>query len=428
MRPVTGSHSDGNKGDLRFDELLGRVVTRDSTAAERLSLSASGSSCSPLARLPLVTDAYGRLRRNGAAGRPTRGDEELRDVETALRSTLAGRLGAAWVTVRPASGAGATLAVLAAVAGTAGNTVACLSPDAGGSPAVPPLIRRLGLNAVTIESRTGHEFDLERFAETMQAARPSVLYVDDSQRLFPVPLARLVAVTREVAPETHIHVDVSGALTFLLGEIARSPLEVGADSLSTATDRGFPGPRKGFIAVARVDLAPAVERAESDLAGGDDVTDVVTLALALDELEHFGTRHYAANIVHVRDTLATALGAHGFEPERHRGCYSGGQHLWLNTGRAGVDAREYRVRLGELGIDVDTPDGAAGPPERCLRIGVQDLALRFWENAEIEDLVGVMCAALDAEFDVENLGKRTKSLVDRVPYAFRFKQSGVSRR
>src|SRR6185436_6188532 len=99
-----------------------------------------------------------------------------------------------------------------------------------------------------------HTIDFDRVAESLRDQRPTLVYVDQSNCLFPLDVRTLVETTRRVAPETLVHVDCSHWLGLVLGGQMPNPLALGADSFGGSTHKPFPGPQKAIVATNRSDL------------------------------------------------------------------------------------------------------------------------------------------------------------------------------
>ena len=246
--------------DLSAIERVLDVLQRHEHKAKHvINMVPSENSLSALARLPMLLDVYHRYFFN-ASGAPDqwafRGSQDVGCLEVDCAVRLLQELtGAAHVNVRPLSGLNGMAMVLSALGGPAGSTVLSVAPEQGGHYATAKLAGRLGLVSRFMTGPDAHTIDYDAVGSTIRTSHPSLIYVDQSNCLFPLDVARLVEVTRGGTSETIVHVDCSHWLGLVLGGALPNPLALGADSFGGSTHKTFPGPHKAIVATNRRDLA-----------------------------------------------------------------------------------------------------------------------------------------------------------------------------
>ncbi len=373
----------------------------------------SENAMSGLAKLPLLLDTYHRYffnelhdpgRWHFPSGAPAA------DVETSVTIPLLRELArAGHVTVRPLSGLNGMLLVLAALGGPPGSTVATIAQENGGHYATEGIAGRLGQRVVTLAGPNPHELDYEGVTRVVAAHRPALVYVDQSNCLFPVDVARLVAAARAADPGVLVHVDASHWMGLILGGVFANPLECGADSFGGSTHKTFPGPQKAVFCTNRDDVADRIRQAQDYLISSHHFGAVLSLGLALAEFRDLGGAEYAGRVVANTRRFGGLLHDRGLPVVAAERGFTAGHQLWLDTEAAGLPAREAAGRLYRAGIRVNFQD-LPGLPRPAVRIGLNEVTYRGLGKAEVEELSDVFAAAVTDSAPASVLAARTAAL------------------
>lgn len=409
---------------LTIEEVLRLLDRNEALARDSINMVPSEASTSPLAKLPLLLDVYHRYFFNDRE-LPTdwhfRGSQAVSSLETRLSLVLLRELtGAAFVNLRPLSGLNGMTLILSGLAGPPGSTVMCLSLEQGGHYATVHIAKRLGLQTCLITGPDPHTIDYDGVARTLELERPGLVYVDQSNSLFPLDIARLVEVVREVAPGTLVHMDVSQWLGLVLGRQFPHPLELGADSFGGSTHKTFPGPQKAIFATNREDLAEQVHGVQMFMISSHHFAASIALGIALLEFKECGGEVYARRVVENTRLLGAELTARGLAVEAADRGFSAGHQLWIRTAPTGIDAFEASDRLYESGLRVNAFPFLPGIREPVIRIGVNEATYHGLTEADVPELADIFTAAVFDRAPTAKLAARTAALRRRyrLPYAF----------
>jgi len=350
-----------------------------------------------------------------------RGSQDVAQLETKYAIKLLQEFtGVRYVNLRPLSGLSGMAMVLSALGGGRGSKVLSVAPQQGGHYATSALAARLGLGTCFIKGFDAHTIDYEGVARTLRDHRPSLIYIDQSNCLFPLDVRQLVEVTRDVAPDTLIHVDVSHWLGLVFGGQIPNPLALGADSLGASTHKSFPGPHKAIVATDREDIWDKLHRAQYEMISSHHFGAAISLAIALLEFKECGGADYASNVVRNAKELGRRLHERGIAVEAADRGFSSGHQLWIRTAPSGVDAYEASDRLYRSGIRVNAFPELPGIPERVIRIGVNEATYHGLEPHDMTELADIFIAAILDAAPVDGLAERVATLRSHhcLPYAF----------
>jgi glycine/serine hydroxymethyltransferase len=407
-----------------IEAVLEALQRHEGEARQVLNMVPSESSCSTLAKLPMLLDVYHRYFFNTDEAPDNwafRGAQDVARLETELTVALLRQLtGAPYVNARPLSGLSGMAMVLSALGGAVGGRVMSVAPQQGGHYATAGLAARLGLEACFITGPDPHTIDYAGVASTLSEMRPRLIYVDQSNCLFPLDVAQLVAVTREVAPETIVHVDCSHWLGLVLGGAFPNPLHQGADSFGGSTHKTFPGPHKAIVATARRDLWERLFAAQYHMISSHHFAAVISLGIALLEFKECGGSRYAQLVIENTRALATALHARGMDLVGADRGFSRGHQLWLRTATLGIDAVQASDRLYTAGIRVNVLSDLPGIPEPALRLGVQEATYHGLTAADMDELAAVFTAAVQGLSPAGALAARVAALRRRYQRPFSY--------
>jgi glycine hydroxymethyltransferase len=416
----------------RIREVLDVLDRHERQARRVINMVPAENSTSGLAKLPLLLDVYHRYFFNVAEAADDwsfRGSQDAAWLETGLALKLLREMtGASHVNLRPLSGLSGMAMVLSALGGKTGSTVLTVSPRQGGHYATGGLAARLGLRTCHITGPDAHTIDYEAIDQTLREHRPTLVYVDQSNCLFPLDVKRLVEAVRRTAPATLIHIDCSHWLGLVFGGQFPNPLTLGADSFGGSTHKSFPGPQKAIVATNRQDLWDRIYQAQYEMISSHHFAAVVSLGIALLEFKECGGAEYAANVMYNAQELGRQLFARDLDvvaPERG---FTAGHQLWIRAVPCGVDATTASNRLYQAGIRVNAFPELPGIPEPCLRIGVNEATYHGLRPEDMTELADVFAAAVLARAPAATLARRVAALRGRYyqPYCFPLRDERMS--
>lgn len=410
---------------IRLEDVLSLLDRNEQLAARTLNMVPSENSMSTLAKLPLILDAYHRYFFNDREASNEwnfRGSQEIAQLETQLTLVLLRELTtASCVNLRPLSGLSGMTLVLAALGGPSGSTILTVHPDQGGHYATASIAARLGLRTCFMHGPDAHTIDYDAVATTLRMERPRLVYVDQSNCLFPLDVQRLVEVVRSVAPDTLVPVDASHWMGLVLGQQFLNPLALGADSFGGSMHKTFPGPQKAIFATNNERLAEQVRATQFFMISSHHFAASLALGLALLEFKECGGAEYARTMIDNTQELGRQLYDRGLGVYAVERGFSAGHQLWIRTAPLGVDAFEASDRLYAAGIRVNVFSELPGINEPVLRVGVNEATYHGFEPAQMPELSDIFTAAIQGSTPSEQLAERVHALraSRRMKYCYR---------
>jgi glycine hydroxymethyltransferase len=411
--------------DLRnIQRILDVLEQHEKQANQIINMVPSENSMSALAKLPMLLDVYHRYFFNVAEAPDEwsfRGCQDVAKLETELAIPLLRELtGARYVNLRPLSGLSGMAMVLSALGGGQPSTVLSVSPEQGGHYATAALAARLGLRTRFMTGPDAHTIDYDGVATSLRQEQIRLIYVDQSNCLFPLDVARLVSVSRQVSPDTLIHVDCSHWLGLVLGGQFPNPLDVGADSFGGSTHKTFPGPQKAVVVTDRVDVWDMLSKAQYEMISSHHFASAISLGMAMLEFKECGGRRYALNVVRNTRELGRRLHQLAVDVVGAERGFSSGHQLWIRTGLSGVDAYEAGDRLYRAGLRVNAFPWLPGVPEKVIRIGVNEATYHGLGIEDMGELAEIFAAAVYDRAPSDKLSERVARLRARYSHAFEF--------
>ena len=411
--------------------ILKQLDQHQARAARTLSMVPSENSMSTLAKLPMLLDLYHRYFFNdGDADEPWefRGVEELAPLETEFARPLLRELaGAEFVNVRALSGLNLMTLTLSALGGPPGSTVMLLSRLQGGHYATASVAARLGLKVCYATGPDAHTLDEGELVKTLQSEQPTLVYIDQSNALFPLDSAWLAGVVRRASPQSLLHIDASHWMGLVLGRQLPNPLAVGAHSFGGSTHKTFPGPQKAVFATNQRELHARFRATQQYMVSSHHFGATLSLALALLEFKHCGGERYTAQVVENTRRFGAALDRRGMDLDGKERGFSAGHQLWIRTRTSGVDAYVASQRLFDAGIRTNAYASLPGIPEPVLRVGFNEPTYHGFGTAETEELADIFTAAIFQRQPAAELAERVATLRAhrRSPYAFPLEDNGL---
>jgi len=356
----------------------------------------------------------------GYPGRRYYGGCEWVDISEQLAIDRAMELfGAEHANVQPHSGSQANAAVYHALL-EPGETIMGLSLAHGGHLTHGMKINvsgRLYHIAAYEVDRVSGLIDMDELARLAREHRPKLLLAGWSAYPRQLDFARF----REIADEVGalLMVDMAHFAGLVAAGLHPSPLEHGADVVTTTTHKTLGGPRAGVI-LCKEQYAKKIDSAVFPGQQGGPLEHVIAakaVALKIAASELFAERQ--------RRTVAGARAlAHELLKAGHGvNVLTGGTdvHLVLVDLRGtqpALTGKQAEERLHEIQITVNrnaVPFDPLPPIEASgLRIGTPALATRGLQQDDFSEVGRILALALTPEYDRPGIGQRTGELAERV--------------
>jgi glycine hydroxymethyltransferase len=359
----------------------------------------------------------------GYPGRRYYGGCEWVDVSEQLAIDRAKQLfGAEHANVQPHSGAQANTAVYHALL-TPGDTIMGLSLAHGGHLTHGMKINvsgRLYDIAAYEVDRESSLIDMDEVARIAREHRPKLLLAGWSAYPRELDLARF----REIADEVGalLMVDMAHFAGLVAAGLHPSPIEHGADVVTTTTHKTLGGPRAGII-LCKEEYAKKIDSAVFPGQQGGPLEHVIAgkaVALKIAASELFAERQ--------RRTVegARALARELLQAGHGVNVLTGGTdvHLVLvdlRDAQPELSGRQAEDRLHEIGITVNrnaVPFDPRPPMEASgLRIGTPALATRGLQAGDFVEVGKILASALTPEYEARaaELTERVNAIVERYP-------------
>jgi glycine hydroxymethyltransferase len=359
----------------------------------------------------------------GYPGRRYYGGCEWVDISEQLAIDRAKALfGAEHANVQPHSGAQANAAVYHALL-EPGDTIMGLSLAHGGHLTHGMKINvsgRLYEIAAYEVDRDSSLIDMDEVARIARERRPKLLLAGWSAYSRQLELARF----REIADEVGalLMVDMAHFAGLVAAGLHPSPIEHGADVVTTTTHKTLGGPRAGVI-MCKQEHAKKIDSAVFPGQQGGPLQHVIAakaVAFKIAASELFAERQ--------RRTVdgARALAAELLQAGHGVNVLTGGTdvHLILvdlRDSQPALSGKQAEDRLAEIDITVNrnaVPFDPRPPMEASgLRIGTPALATRGLQHDDFTEVGRILATALTPEYDTRaaELSERVGAIVERYP-------------
>jgi glycine/serine hydroxymethyltransferase len=375
-----------------ISRVFGLLADHEAKLARSISLIPSENSLSPLARVPLVSDAYSRyfFDEHEAFGRWSfQGGSIIGAIQRDVLVPLLRRIGRAeHVDVRSVSGlTGMTLA-LSALGGDPGNTVLSVPVALGGHPDTQYVAAKLGYRAIDLPAADWGSIDQDKLAELVGEVEPSLVYVDHATSLFPIDITSLVDTIRGAERRhTHVHVDTSHVNGLVWGGVLPNPLECGADSYGGSTHKTFPGPHKAVLLTNDADTAERLKMTGLNTISHHHMSDVISLAVALVEFDTCGGEQYARQTVANARAFAEALHTLGFAVQAADRGYTATHQTWFDAQGDTYAVGDALFRANVVVNPFDPLPSLGGPG---IRTGLNELTRYGGTKDTVRELARLM--------------------------------------
>ncbi len=372
-----------------------------------------------------VLDCQGSVLTNkyaeGYPGARYYGGCEFVDIAEQLAIDRAKALfGADHANVQPHSGAQANTAVYQALLDP-GDTIMGLALAHGGHLTHGMKINVSGklydIAPYEVDPQTSL-IDMDEVARIARERRPKLLLAGWSAYPRQLDFARFRAIADEVG--AYLMVDMAHFAGLVAAGLHQSPVEHGADVVTTTTHKTLGGPRGGLI-LCRGELAKKIDSAVFPGQQGGPLEHVIAakaVSLRIAASEQFRERQQRT-LDGARELASSLLDAgHGIE------VLTGGTdvHLVLVDLRASeLSGQDAEDRLAEISITVNRNAVPFDPrPPRVtsgLRIGSPAMVTRGLVTADFREIGEIIAAALGPDFERRRgeLLERVAAIVERYP-------------
>jgi glycine hydroxymethyltransferase len=254
--------------------------------------------------------------------------------------------------------------------------------------------------------------DLDGFRREAERLRPSVVAINQTTALFPLPVEEMA---RTVAPwGGRVYFDAAHQAGLIAGGCYPNPLEAGAAVMTGSGGKTFSGPQSGLIMWNDEQLGDRITEAIFPvLTGSHQLNRVAALAMAALEMREFGARYMRQVVTNAR-SLARALHEHALPAV-------GARRGFTETHQVLVDVREYgggqavSQQLESANImankmllpgEVDAPGG--------IRLGTVEVTRLGMGEAEMASIAGLIQRVLVRREDPEKIAREVGVL--RAPF------------
>ncbi|WP_270166472.1 hypothetical protein [Paenibacillus sp. SYP-B4298] len=403
---------------MRALQLIETLIQHEEQQRQEIHLVPSENAATMVSRLPLLMDMYNRYffnEQQDALAWNFNGARNVADLETKLTIPLLKELsGARYVNVRPVSGLQAMLMVFMAVGGGAGAHILTVSPHDGGHYATKGLAAELGLHAHGIAVSNLDELDMTEIERQLERWPIRLIYLDQSNGLFPFPVAPLAELVRRRDPSIHMHVDTSHWLGLILGGAIPNPLAEGADSFGGSTHKTFPGPQKALICTNESTVALRLKLKQHDLISSHHFGATASLGIALMEFKEHGAA-YSRSILRNARRMAACLDHYGYVVIGKELGYTGGHQVWVNPEAQGLGSYEASERLYRVGIHVNVVSPLPTCEGPVIRLGLNEFSRLGAEESHTAALADIMHRAMMQTDSEAALRKEVRSLRQCLP-------------
>ena len=399
----------------------------DAWRSRTVNLIASENVLSLAARSVLVSDLLHRYAEGHPGGRYYEGTKYVDEVETLASEACRRLFRCGWADVRPISGTVANEAVFSRLVPRGATVVAHrvamgghISHDRMGS-----LGKRTERILPWPTTPDGYAIDVPAAKDLIARERPALAVFGRSLFLFPEPVSAL----KEVAVEagTRLVYDGAHVLGLLAGGQFQDPLAEGADVLTGSTHKTFFGPQRGLVLANGGGTTDETVRSAVDKGvfpgstSNHHLFSLPALLVAALEVETFGT-DYAESVVANARAFAVALHRNGFQvqcPERgftrsHQVAVDVGD---LGGGRAVASRLAGEDVICNMNLLPGEPGKNATNP-RGIRLGVQEMTRYGMGPAEMEEIAGLVSAAVRGGKGIRAEVHRLRERFPTVAYGF----------
>lgn len=402
------------RSPLTLPEIARLLFAEERRADDILHLTANETVLSPLAQRAMASSLGNRyllehldMRQDSPSRLGNllyRGLDGVNEIERSASLVCSAMFGARYSEFRCVSGLHAMQTTIAALT-LPGDKIMRVSTQDGGHFLTELICRSLGRRSCTYSFSGINEMDLTATEETFRRERPSLLYIDAMNYLFPLPLKKI----RAIVGPTPIVFDASHTLGLIAGRQFPNPLEEGADILQANTHKTLFGPQKGIILGNDRALMERIGYLLSNgVVSSQHTASTIALFVALHEMYLEGEK-YAAKVLHNSRRLGAALAEQGV-------AMLGADRGFTANHMLFVDVRPYGSGLAILDrllrANISANRLIPFAHVEAIRLGVQEITRHGFTDADLGAIAGwFRCLIIDGE-DPERIRPQVVALVE----------------
>jgi glycine hydroxymethyltransferase len=324
---------------------------------------------------------------------------------------------AQYVDTRPISGLNCMTVAMAGLC-RSGGTMLTVPAESGGHMSTTTVASRLGIRTLPIPMSETYFVDLDGLDRLLAAEQPDLIYIDQSNQLFPIDPKPIREVVDLRSPGTILHVDSSHINGLILGGALPNPLERGAHTFGGSTHKTLPGPHKGFLATNDPVLRDRIDAIAYHFISQHNLAATISLAITLVEFRECGGAEYAAGVLENSNRFVRGIAARGLQAAAAEHGFTGCHQSWIMPA-AGVDPIAAAHRMYEQGLLVNRFNDLPGVDRPVFRMSMAEFTRMGGGSREVDDLVDVFAAFLNgAEADQRDRIAAIRSRLARPRYCF----------
>jgi fluorothreonine transaldolase len=334
-----------------------------------------------------------------------RGMNGINAIEASATEVCRQLFGADYAEFRCLSGIHAMQTTFAALS-QPGEKIMRISTKDGGHFLTELICRSFGRRSCTYAYRDISELDLDHTRQVFEAERPTLLFLDAMNYLFPFPVREL----KEMCGEVPLIYDASHTLGLIAGGQFQDPLAEGADILQANTHKTMFGPQKGIILGNSRGLMERISYTLSNgMVSSQHTASTLALFIALHEMYVYG-REYASRVVESSRYLAAALHDRGVPMIAADRGFTRNHMSFIDNRPLGAGPALLE-RVLRAGIAVNR--SVAFEQTDTMRLGVQEVVRRGFTNADFDLVADWLAQLLLHDADPEPISLAVADLVGR---------------
>jgi glycine hydroxymethyltransferase len=235
--------------------------------------------------------------------------------------------------------------------------------------------------------------ELDGLAGLARRVRPRLITIGGSLNLVPHPVTEIRAIADEVG--ARVLFDAAHVCGLIAGGVWPSPLDEGADIMTTSTYKSLGGPPGGLVLTNDAGLAERIDAiAYPGLTANFDAGRTAALAIGLLDWLDYG-HAYASATVSAAQALASALAGHGL-PVFTTASGITASHQFALDAREWGGGHQAALRLRAANI-LTCAIGLPGRPKMAgLRFGTPEIVRWGMAEPDMSELAGLVHRALTA--------------------------------
>ena len=400
---------------LSLKEIKNLIKKEELVDQSFLHLTANETLISPFAQEVLSSPLYNRYllehldmrfdspsRLNGFL---FRGLNNVNKIEKSATEVCKKLFGADFVEFRCLSGLHAMQTTLVSLT-EPGDTIMRVSTKDGGHFATQHLIKLFGRNSCCyVFDKKTRQIDLEKTKKVIEKERPSLLYIDAMNYLFPFPFKEL----KKIIGDVPLIFDASHTLGLIAGGEFQNPLVEGVDILQANTHKTFFGPQKGIILSNNRRLIDKISyNLTNALVSSQHTSSSLALFISLHESLLFG-KEYAKKIIENAQHLAKRLHEKGLKILCSDQGFTKNHQFFIDVTELG-SGQGFLEKLLDAHISVNR----TSPFEHvdAIRIGLQEITRRGFSIEDLDQIAEWISQIILKNRDPNEVSKEVIQLVN----------------